>query len=62
MISEKTKMSTTTTMPPGVASARRRGWNAKVMMIGKRIEATAAAVRGKARGMGGKLDLMMLPY
>jgi hypothetical protein len=54
-------MSTTTTMPPGVASARRRERNAKVMMIGKRIEATAATVRGKARGMGGKLDLMMLP-
>ncbi len=31
------------------------------MMIGKRIEATAVTVRGKARGMGGKVDLIMLP-
>ncbi len=45
----------------GVASARRRGRNAKMMMIEKIIEATAAMVRGKARGMCGKLDLMMLP-
>ncbi len=54
-------MSTTRTMLPGVASVRRRGWNTKVMIIGKRIEAMAVRVRGKARGMGEKLDLMMLP-
>ena len=58
LISEKTMMSMT---PKGVASVRRRGRNAKVMMIGKRIKATAATLRGKARGMGGKLDLKLLP-